>query len=319
MTADLRNINLFSQFSDREIAVLEKYFILREFRKGEVIINRDKVGKDFFVIVKGGAVSGLNRLGMNEGKHSEFSAGDFFGESSFFGNKPSFDSYHAAEDSIFLVIGEGDFLKMMEDESDIAVKLIYRILSLTIQRLKDTSKFLADVVQWGEEASRRVITDEMTGVYNRVFLEDALESFFNISKNNNKSLSLLIMDIDNFKDINSAGDEAGNGVITEFAEILKRLAGIHGIIARFGGDEFFVLLPDADIEKAHSLAEEIRAEVERNDFSKYLPGRNIPVTTSIGISSFPETAADLVSFREKADASLFRAKDMGRNRIECIR
>ncbi len=195
----------------------------------------------------------------------------------------------------------------------------FKPASLTIQRLKDTSKFLADVVQWGEEASRRVITDEMTGVYNRVFLEDALESFFNISKNNNKSLSRLIMDIDNFKDINSAGDEAGNGVITEFAEILKRLAGIHGIIARFGGDEFFVLLPDADIEKAHSLAEEIRAEVERNDFSKYLPGRNIPVTTSIGISSFPETAADLVSFREKADASLFRAKDMGRNRIECIR
>ena len=316
---DLKNINIFSGFNENELNVLDKHFVRREYKKDEIIIKRDEVKKDLFVILKGRAVSTLKLPGRIERKHGEFSIGDFFGETSFFGNKPSFDSYAAAEDSILLTITEKDFLILIEDNSDIAVKLIFRILSLTIQRLRDTSKFLADVVQWGEEASRRVITDEMTGVYNRVFLEDALESFFNISRNNNKPLSLLIMDVDNFKEINSAGDEAGNNVIVEYADIIKKMIGGQGIIARFGGDEFFILLPEADIEKANSLAEQIREAVEKNDFSRYFKGKQIPVTTSIGISSFPETAADLKSFRDKADASLFRAKDLGRNRVECIR
>ncbi len=316
---EIKNINMFSGFDDDEIIILDKYFARKNFKKDEIIIRRDEVKNDLFVIIKGKAVSTLMLPSRIERKHGEYIEGDFFGETSFFGNKPSFDSYSASEDSVIFTITESDFLQLIEDNSDIAVKLIYRILSLTIQRLRDTSKFLADVVQWGEEASRRVITDEMTGVYNRVFLEDALENFFNISKNNNKPLSLLIMDIDNFKDINSMGEEAGNSVIIEYADILKKIAGIHGIIARFGGDEFFILLPEADIEKANSIAEQIRTDVEGNDFSKYFKGKHIPVTTSIGISSFPETASDLAAFREKADASLFRAKDLGRNRVVYIR
>ncbi|MCU0822004.1 MAG: cyclic nucleotide-binding domain-containing protein [Spirochaetes bacterium] len=179
---DLENINLFSEFSDDEINIVKRYFNIRDFRKDDIIIKRDEIKKEFFIILKGKAVSTLKIPGRGERKHSEFCEGDFFGEASFFGNKPSFDTYTAAEDSLLLTITESDLTKLIEDDSDVAVKLIYRILSLIIQRLKDTSQFLADVVQWGEEASKRAITDDMTGVYNRAFLEDAMLSFFNIPR-----------------------------------------------------------------------------------------------------------------------------------------
>ena len=211
-------------------------------------------------------------------------------------------------------------MELIETDPDMAIPVLSRFIGLTTRQLRKSSKFLADVVQWGEIASRRIITDDLTGVYSRVFLEDALENFFSISKSNNKPLSLLMIDIDNYSKVNELfGLETGNRIIVEIVGIIKKCISEYGIIARYGGDEFSILLPEADLAKATGIATRILHEVESHDVSHHMQGRNIPITASIGISSFPETATNLAEFKKNADASLYHAKKSGRNRVECVR
>jgi diguanylate cyclase len=128
-----------------------------------------------------------------------------------------------------------------------------------------------------------------------------------------------MLDIDNFRKINEdLGLEAGNRILQELVDLIQKITSKHGIIAHYGGDEFSILLPETDLARAKIIAEQIRSDVEKYDFSKHLAGKIIPVTASIGISSFPDTAVDLETFKQKADEALYKAKELGRNRVEWI-
>jgi two-component system cell cycle response regulator len=249
-------------------------------------------------------------------KLRDYLPGDFFGGSSLFGDMPASDTYYSREETVLLTLGDSELSEMIEKSSDIAVDFLSHLLGMTIQRFRKSSRFLADVVQWGENASRRIITDELTGVYNRAFLDDAVENFFHISQSNNKPLALFMMDIDDFRVINDThGHDAGNRIIIEFANIIKDIISKHGIIARYGGDEFAILLPEAGLEKAEKIAEELRSRVESHDFTDCGNTEKFVLTTSIGISCLPETANDITAFKEKADSSLYLAKEQGKNRV----
>jgi len=272
------------------------------------------------MVLSGRIVSTLKLPGTISRRHGEFKEGDVFGESSVFGSRPLIETYIAAENGELLLFPENYFTGMIEKNPVCATRIISDLLTRTIKQLRTSSGFLAQVVQWGENASRRVITDELTGIYNRAFLDDALESFFNISKSNNKPLSLLMLDVDNCRKINDMIDhETGNMIIREFVVIIKNVISRYGIFARYGGDEFSILLPETDLKQAAAIAEKIRSDVERYDFSKFLKGHDISITTSVGISSFPETVTDFASFKKKADESLYLAKESGRNRVSYIR
>jgi diguanylate cyclase (GGDEF)-like protein len=315
----LKTLNLFSELNNEELNFIEKYFTIRPYKKNEVISSYNELSKEVFIVLKGKIFSTLKIPGSIERKHGEYVPGDIFSEGSLFGYKPPFDTFFSAESSEVLIISEKNLRELIENNPIIAVKLTSHLLSMTIRQLGNSSKFLADVVQWGENASRRVITDELTGLYNRAFLDDALESFFNISKSNNKPLSLLMVDLDNFRKINEKYDhETGNKILVELVNLVQNTISKHGIFARYGGDEYSILLPETDLQRAITIAEQIRKDVESNNFSKYFFGGDIPVTISIGISSFPDTATDLAAFKEKADLSLYKAKDSGRNRVAYI-
>lgn len=315
----LRELEIFSGYERNELEILEKFFKLKTYNAGDQVAVSGEVNKELYIVLFGKILSTLKIPGSIDRKHVEYNKGDAFGELSIFGNKPLIDSYTSSEKSGLLVIEEKDFLELIETMPECSIKLISNLLSRTIIQFRKSSSFLADVVEWGEKASRRVITDELTGLYNRSFLDDALENFFNISQSNNKLLSFLMLDTDNFRKINELiGHEAGNGVIIEFAGIIKNVIIKQGIMARYGGDEFSILLPETDLKKAVEIAERIRKNIESFDFSKYLGGHDIKVTTSIGVSSFPETASDLAAFKHKADESLYKAKESGRNMVSYV-
>lgn len=312
----LNELHIFYGFDDDDLGLLSNYFRLKTFEKDDTVISRNDVIEELFIVINGKIVSTLDLPGSIERKHAEYTTGDFFGEVPLFGKRPSFDSYVAAERTEVLSVEEKALTHLVDNHSEIAVKLVSRLLSGTIQYLRNSSKFLADVVQWGEDASRRVITDELTGVYNRAFLDDAMESFFNISENNKKPLSLLMVDLDNFREINDIlGMEDGNRILKRLVAIISSEISRHGIIARYGGDEFSILLPEADLAKASEIAEDIRKGIE--EFGKtHYSDSPVQVTTSIGISSFPDTASSFDTFKDTADKALYRAKDGGRNRVE---
>ncbi len=310
---------LFSGISTEKVKEIEPYFKLKTFGKDELIISRDDDLKTLFIVVSGYVASTLNIPGHMDRKLRDYLPGDFFGGSSLFGDMPATDTCYSREETVLLTLGDAELSEMIEKNPETAVDVLSHLLGMTIQRFRKSSRFLADVLQWGENASRRIITDELTGVYNRAFLDDAVENFFNISQSNKKPLSLFMMDIDDFRAINDThGHDTGNRIIIEFAKIIKEIISKHGIIARYGGDEFAILLPEAGLEKAEKIAEELRKRIESHYFSGPEKTKKFVLTTSIGISCLPETATDITTFKEKADSSLYLAKEQGKNRIAIV-
>lgn len=159
--------------------------------------------------------------------------------------------------------------------------------------------------------------DFLTGLHNRRFFEEQLGIEFSRSDRSGNPLSLILLDIDHFKAINDDfGRVAGDKVLAMLASML-RMNSRHGdIVCRYDGEEFLVLLPNTDLSCAMQVAERIRSETE--NLSVNSAGKNIQFTASLGVtglqSTFALTPKDLV---RQADMALYRAKQAGRNRVEC--
>jgi diguanylate cyclase (GGDEF)-like protein len=260
-------------------------------------------------------------LRLNDGSErhiAHFGAGDFFGEMSIFENAPRSATCSCSDTCTLLGLHERDFYRMIESRPDIAVKIMYRMLNITTQRLRDTGEFLSDMVQWGEAARRRSITDQLTGAYNRRFLDDAMPAQLDLARNGGTPLSLVMVDLDFFRDINAEhGQEGGDRCIVEVVRVFKEIFRESDMLARFGGDEFTVLMPGTASGAAFDIAERARSTVESLGIMKGCGGRGAGLTLSVGIAAFPEHADDVGGLKKMADDALYRAKDGGRNRVVC--
>lgn len=173
--------------------------------------------------------------------------------------------------------------------------------------------------QLHQEIKQLAITDELTGLYNFRYIKDRLEEEVKRAQRFKHTLALIMVDIDYFKEFNDAyGHLEGNEVLQNIAGILQLNVREVDIVARFGGEEFIIILPEANREETEKIAERIRSKVEKFNFSdeKNYPERKI--TISLGITScFQEniTPQGLVG---KVDQALYRAKRKGRNRVEVI-
>ncbi|MDW8800841.1 diguanylate cyclase [Clostridium sp. A1-XYC3] len=130
--------------------------------------------------------------------------------------------------------------------------------------------------------------------------------------------SILIIDIDYFKRINdSYGHPAGDAVLKQLAVVLSNVCSPDDVISRIGGEEFAILLPDSNYMKASWVAERIRMAIKRHKFLLQ-NGLEVSCTVSIGVATYPDTVTDANRLISKADQALYKAKEMGRNRVFCI-
>jgi diguanylate cyclase (GGDEF)-like protein len=153
--------------------------------------------------------------------------------------------------------------------------------------------------------------DELTGTYNRRFLSIRLEEELQRYRRYNHPVSLVLLDLDNFKHINDQfGHSAGDEVLREIAQVLlKHSRGIN-VISRYGGDEFVALLVETQKSGAVPYADRIRAIIEEYKFPM-----GIPVTVSLGVASLPEDVTTSDDLLHAADEALYSAKRLGRNRV----
>jgi diguanylate cyclase (GGDEF)-like protein len=163
--------------------------------------------------------------------------------------------------------------------------------------------------------AEQIGTDPMTGLLNRRALEARLKSEWRLAKRRDTQVALAAIDLDHFKQINdSRGHPVGDIVLQQLATIMKETARDSDAAARFGGDEFVILLPDTGWQGALAFAERLRRRVD--DFTFGPPGSPMTITISVGVAlakgSDPISPEELL---KEADRSLYKAKQQGRNRV----
>jgi diguanylate cyclase (GGDEF)-like protein len=163
------------------------------------------------------------------------------------------------------------------------------------------------------QIQQQALTDALTGCYNRRSFEMQLDKEIMMAKRTHQPLALLMLDLDRFKHLNdTAGHDAGDDALRKLAQCFREeLRGVDSA-ARFGGDEFALILPQAFTEGALIVAERIRARIEGIHIPKFGS-----LTASIGIASFPAHAASRADLFRAADDALYAAKRGGRNRV-CV-
>jgi two-component system cell cycle response regulator len=160
------------------------------------------------------------------------------------------------------------------------------------------------------------VTDSLTGLHNRLYLETHLATLFKRAVERRRTLSILMTDIDRFKLINDTfGHDGGDEVLREFARRLRRNVRGSDLASRYGGEEFFIVMPDTDSALAAVVAERIRREVASTPFAVNQTGTTVPVTISIGIASVLTKDDTVQNLLKRADEALYGAKAGGRNRV----
>jgi two-component system cell cycle response regulator len=205
-----------------------------------------------------------------------------------------------------LEIGVNDYVVRPFDKNEILARVRTQI------RKKRYAEKLRDNVQLSIEMA---ITDALTGLYNRRYMETHVGTLVDQALTRNKPLSVLILDIDYFKSINDThGHDAGDDVLQDFAiRIRKSIRGID-LACRYGGEEFVVVMPETDMAVATMVAERLRRRIAGEPFPIQKGTKTIDVTISIGIAALgPDDNAAAVI--KRADRALYRAKRDGRNRV----
>jgi len=182
---------------------------------------------------------------------------------------------------------------------------------LLLRTVSDQVTVAVNQVRLFTQIQQQAMTDPLTGCRNRRAFEMQLDHDLQMARRLHQPLSLLMLDIDRFKQLNdSVGHDAGDEALRKLAETFHRELRNVDSVARFGGDEFVVILPQADSEGARLVAQRLHArinDIEINGFGK--------LHVSIGIAAFPAEASSRAQLVTTADAALYAAKRTGRNRV----
>ena len=159
-------------------------------------------------------------------------------------------------------------------------------------------------------------TDVLSGLYNRRYFYDISKKYYETANKYNKELSVLMIDIDEFKKVNDTyGHDVGDSIIEETGKILSKITRKNDVVARYGGEEFIILLAETGIDNAVELAEFIRANIEKNHIMLD-NGESVHVTVSIGVTELNNIKdRDIEETIKRCDNALYEAKDQGRNRV----
>jgi two-component system, cell cycle response regulator len=206
-----------------------------------------------------------------------------------------------------LEIGVNDYLMRPIDANELLARVRTQI------RKRRYGARLRDNVQMSMELA---VTDPLTGLYNRRYMESHVTSLVEQALARGKPLALLVLDIDYFKAVNDAhGHDAGDDVLREFATRLKKSIRGIDLACRYGGEEFVVVMPETDMAIAAIVAERIRRRIAGEPFSIGSGAAALDVTISVGIAALSGVSDTPAAIIKRADQALYRAKRDGRNRV----
>ncbi len=210
-----------------------------------------------------------------------------------------------------LDLGASDYIESPFDANE----LIARIRS-QLRRKRYSDQLRTNV----RNGLMMAVIDPLTGIYNRRYAAQHMLRVMERARETDGVFAVMMMDLDRFKTINDRfGHDAGDAVLREFSRRLQENIRGVDLVARFGGEEFFVAMPDVDQKAASHAAERIRAAIESAPF--VLPGRSEPVHVTVSVGAAIATSADVdaEAIIKRADRALYESKEAGRNRVSFAR
>ncbi|MBN2232222.1 MAG: GGDEF domain-containing protein [Deltaproteobacteria bacterium] len=186
---------------------------------------------------------------------------------------------------------------------------VFLVTSLSLQTAQDFKRLAT--------LEKENITDPLTGIYNRRYLDQRLQEEVAKSQRYSMPLAILLLDLDHFKKVNDQhGHQTGDQILTGIGDLILRTVREVDVVARYGGEEFVIIAPNTQCYAAIHLAERLRQRIEETAFTTGQAGRSIRMTTSIGVACFNvhqrTTVEELV---RDADKALYAAKNGGRNQV----
>ena len=227
-----------------------------------------------------------------------------------------YDSHtpHRLADAVMPLIHQGSLIGLLLVRSDDLSRIWADNELLLLHTVADQLVVAVNQAHLFAQMEQQALTDSLTGCFNRRSLDARLEHDLQLATRMGQQLSLIMLDLDYFKGVNDqSGHEAGDAVLCGLAEILRIGLRVVDTAARFGGDEFVVILPQANSDGALLVAERLRKRIEKMD----VPGFG-KVTCSFGIATFPNHASSGDKLIAAADRALYSSKNAGGNRVSVV-
>ena len=281
----------------------------RDLDAGEILLSPDVRNENVYVVLSGS-------LNVHVGSEASpalttMEPGDCVGEMSIIEDSDPSAYVIGAEATHLLIIHQSVLWGMVDASHEFAKNLLV-VLS---KRVRSHNRVIAE--NYGElrKFERHATTDALTNLANRHAMESAFPKLIENCLNKAQPVSLMMIDVDNFKQFNDMlGHVAGDRALSVVARVLKQQFRQRDLLARYGGDEFAVLLPDVNLEEALAIGERVRRAItgETDDGEDSLI--RIPVCISMGVAELnPDGTLD--SLLRDADAALYRAKRAGRDKV----
>jgi diguanylate cyclase (GGDEF)-like protein len=305
----LQSIALFRGVGPEALGDLLPQCARIDVRQGDVLLSPQRPNRCVYVVLSGRLSVHLGSL--DTPRIADLGPGTCAGEMSLIEDKDPSAFVVAAEDSHLMVISH-HLLWQMADRSHVFCKNLLVVLS---ERVRSDNEFIASSLGVLRQAERNAHTDALTGLGNRHWMHVMFEREVNRAQQAGQALCLMMIDVDNFKLFNDQyGHIAGDRVLVAVSDTLREYLRPTDLIARFGGDEFSILLPDLTLEQARATAERLRERVTVLSPASLATA----ITISVGIASL-EQGEGVAGLVQRADTAMYDAKECGRNRIAVFR
>lgn len=307
---------VFSGLPASDIDEMADETTLEEYPANAGVFSTGDPGSCMYIVVSG-EISVLKTGEYVEGVEiARLVQGDSLGELDMISDSRRTASALAATDvtAIRFPPGGTSFKAWLDAHSDTGSRVLYSFISDIAERTRNANALLKENSPQIQKLRRQIYEDKQTGLHNRVYLEEQLPLAIVSTKTGNASL--LMFKPDNFKAVNdSAGHEAGDALLVQLALRLPSILPVGGILIRYAGNEFAIVLKEAERNEATRMAETVKSFYNDLDLSSFLPVKGIRLTVSIGVACFPEHASDAMTLIEKAHALPLEGRAQGGNRI----
>ncbi len=307
--AELEGLALFASADLGALEPVLRGCAVRTLAHGEQLIAVGEGNRTLYLVLSGGL--GVHLESPDSRALTRVGAGEMVGEISLIDHKPASAYVVAAEPTRVLLLDE-ELLWLLADSSH---AVAYNLLRTLAGRLRGGNEIIQRDREQLEKYKFHASVDGLTGLFNRYWMDKMLARQMERSRSSREPLSLLLVDVDHFKQFNDKhGHVAGDFALREVAACMRGIVRPTDLVSRYGGEEFAILLPGAALNNAREVAERLRAAVGDTPID-YLDGQRLPsVTVSVGAALMPDDATPQ-SFVAAADRALYGAKAAGRNRV----